>query len=148
MKRIFKVPPDMNAWTTYKLKAGPSTFAAAPFDIPTHVILTVQDDGLLIAQLVYAFGSDERTIVEHLEGGIQAYMGALSHRIMRLEIPRERYEVRLAGAAEEFKTRQHKLAESASAGEPLRIAAHYGLVGSHLLPRLGNFLAQEIALHY
>lgn len=148
MKRVYQVSPEMNVGATYKLKAGTSTFAAAPFDTPTHIILTTQNGGLLCAQFIYAFGSDEHAVAEPMEGSVRAYVGEVSGRVMRLEIPRERYETRLAGAAEEFKTRQHKLAESTPTGEPLRMAAHYGLVGSQLLPKLNNLLAQEIALHH
>jgi hypothetical protein len=148
MKRVYQVSPEMNVGATYKLKAGTSTFSAAPFDTPTHIILTTQNAGLLLAQFIYAFGSDEHAVVESIEGGIRAYIGEVSGRVMRLEIPRERYDARLAGAAEEFKTRQHRLAESTPTGAPLRMAAHYGLVGSQLLPKVNNLLAQEIALHY
>lgn len=143
MKKVFRVEPDLNAQSTYQLKVGDVTMAAAPFDTPSHVVLSTKDR-MLIAEFLYVLGENERPVIERLENGIVAYLGELSGRVMRLEISSEAYESNLNVIAKDLKTRERNLASTAAVGQPLRKAAHYGLVGTRVLPAMNSYIAAEL----
>ena len=140
-KLVFRVSPELNAESTYALEAGTVTFAAAPFDTPTHIVLSTHNR-VLVAEFSYTLGDDEPTTTERLDDGIVAHMGAVSGRVMRLEIPSDAYEAKLKLVEQELRSRQRK--EAAIVGQPLRRAAHYGLVGTRVLPAMHDYIAAQL----
>lgn len=145
-KVAFNVRADRNVTTNYETANGRhQAFAAAPFDMPSRVLLSQEPDRL-VAEFAYALGAGEPTKMEQLgDARLIAYVGKISGRIMRLDVLGHSGDdagEAFAIAVENLHSKQHGFAAAARAGQPLRQAAHYGVMGA-IIPDIPKEAAKQ-----